>query len=291
MPVSEHSVKFESGRTFWWAIAVSALLHAMVWVSPNPRRAQTPNAILPDRWTTSSVEVSSEPTAAEPAPAQSQPGESAQSQPAQSQPEVPARTHAAARSPRPPARAPSEPARSAALSEPARTPGEAASSASNPSGSIGALELPPGVRHLAHAFTRALPASNYSDSAWTELPAGVVGRTELEIVVDDAGRIDEIKFDPRFPPAAVIERMVKNAVLLLKAGVFSIDAHSVTAGTERLALEVSLRDDPSPVAEADARGLFRKSYDPPSAERAGRASFTLNSGRHMEAVVRMLRKR
>jgi hypothetical protein len=156
---------------------------------------------------------------------------------------------------------------------------------------MGALELPPGVRHLAPAFTRALPASSYADPNWSELPTGSLGRTELEIVVDDEGHISEVTFDTRTPPAPVVEHLVKNTVLLLKAGVFSLDARSVNAGRERLSLEVSLSDEPSPQPDGDPRGLFRKGYEPPTPERPGHARFTLNSGRHMEAVVRMLTRK
>jgi hypothetical protein len=153
---------------------------------------------------------------------------------------------------------------------------------------MGALELPPGVRHLAPAFTRALPASSYADPRWSELPAGSLGRTEIEIVIDDSGHITDVSFDSRKPPAPVVEQLVKNTVMLLKAGTFSIDARSVSAGRERIALEVSLSDEASPEPDSAPRGLFRKGFEPPSAKRPGYARFTLNSGRHMEAVVRLL---
>jgi hypothetical protein len=84
---------------------------------------------------------------------------------------------------------------------------------------------------------------------------------------------------------------VKNTILLLKAGVFSLDARSVSAGRERLSLEVSLSDEASPQPDGDPRGLFRKGYEPPTPDRPGHARFTLNSGRHMEAVVKMLGNR
>lgn len=153
---------------------------------------------------------------------------------------------------------------------------------------MGALELPPGVRHLAPAFTRALPASSYADPRWSEMPTGSLGRVELEIVVDEDGHISDVSFDPRKPPTPVVEQLVKNTVLLLKAGVFSIDARTVSAGRERLALEVSLSDEPSPAPDSAPQGLFRKGFEPPSPSRPGYARFTLNSGRHMEAIVRIL---
>lgn len=118
-----------------------------------------------------------------------------------------------------------------------------------------------------------------------------MGHTEFEISVDEEGRITDIEFDARHPPAPVVERLVKNTLLLLKSGVFSIDARSVSAGRERIALDVTLSDEASPQPDAAPRGLFRKGFEPPTPERPGVARFTLNSGRHMEAVVRLLRKR
>jgi hypothetical protein len=170
-------------------------------------------------------------------------------------------------------------------------PAGSAQTALGPTGSMGALELPPGVRHLAPAFTRALPASSYADPRWSELPSGPLGRTELVITVDESGHISDVSFDPRTPPVPVVEQLVRNTILLLKSGVFSLDARSVSAGRERLALDVSLSDEASPEPDSAPRGLFRKGFEPPSPSRPGYARFTLNSGRHMEAVVRMLSDR
>ncbi|MGC4094113.1 MAG: hypothetical protein QM756_40625 [Polyangiaceae bacterium] len=268
-------MKLESSTSFWIGIALSVLLHVAVWATRG-RRPETQEPAPPlteDHWAASGVEVGAEPAAraAEPAAATATPA----SEPHDAPPPAAHEAAEVVQRPRPPSRPapkPSAPtAKAPAPSSSASAPSsasEGATAAAQP-GSMGAVELPPGVRHLAHAFARALPASNYADTAWTELPVGEVGRAELEIVVDEQGHITDVEFDPRFPKVAVIERMVKNCILLLKAGVFSLDARSVSAGSEHLALEVSLRDEPSPEADADPRGLFRKGYEAPTASRPG----------------------
>jgi hypothetical protein len=120
-----------------------------------------------------------------------------------------------------------------------------------------------------------------------------VGSAIIEIRVDADGHIDAAKPDPDRPaPAPVIQRMIDNAVLLLRSGTFSLDARTVSTGTERLSIDVSLSDgapNPDPDAALAPRKLFAEGFDAPTPDRAGSARFTLNSGRHMQAVVRLLK--
>lgn len=297
-------MKVTAETPFWLAIALSSLLHAAVWLG-DARDGATPTAVrLDDRWSANSVEVGTEPAPAgpSPAPAPAAPApastpnptlnEGAKPAPLPTRPLVTAEATARRAQRREQstgtdaAQAPASTHRAAAAQAPPL--GEPAQ---GPEGSMGALELPPGVRHLAPAFTRALPASGYADPRWSELPPGSLGRTELEIVVDESGRISGVSFDPEKPPAPVVEQLVENTVMLLKAGTFSLDALHVSAGRERLALEVTLSDEPSPAPDAAPRGLFRKGFEPPSPKRPGYARFTLNSGRRMEALVRILSDR
>lgn len=309
-------MKLGSEASFWFAIALSSLLHVAVWSADSRRLERSATVLIDDRWSADSVEVGTEVDAAgdaqpapnEPAPPTNEPASPAPSKPeekasdAETAPSSPAPTSSrvrtpaevrASREPKPKAERSQKPDAAAAPSSAGSEPVAAgtAQASQGPTGSMGALELPPGVRHLAPAFTRALPASSYSDPRWSELPTGPLGRTELVIVVDDGGHISDVSFDPRTPPAPVVEQLVKNTILLLKAGVFSLDARTVSAGREHLALEVTLSDEASPEPDSTPRGLFRKGFEPPSAARPGYARFTLNSGRHMEATVRMLSDR
>lgn len=300
-------MKITSETSFWLAIALSSMLHAALWLGDARQRAAPTAMRLDDRWSASSVEVGTEPEpagpslapAAQPAAAPAVARTSGDDDRPVSVPALPPEraridvaSHVDQHTERPSKKKPEATQPSASSSRASEPQGAGlAEPSQGPSGSMGALELPPGARHLAPAFTRALPASGYTDPRWSELPPGPLGRTELEIVIDESGHISDVAFDAKKPPAPVVEQLVKNTILLLKAGVFSIDARSVSAGRERIALEVTLSDDPSPEPDAAPRGLFRKGFEPPSPGRPGYARFTLNSGRRMEAVVRLLSDR
>jgi hypothetical protein len=156
-------------------------------------------------------------------------------------------------------------------------------------GSLGAVGLPPGVRHLAKAFARALPEGGHRDRAWSELPLGPVGRAVLTLHVDADGHLERTEFDPEIPTPAPLKRMIERALLLLKTGTFSLDKKSVSAGVERLSLDVTLTEEAADPDQMDAPELMAKEgHQAPEPERAGYARFTLNSGRHMEAVLKLL---
>lgn len=156
-------------------------------------------------------------------------------------------------------------------------------------GEQGALGLPPGVRHFAAAFTRALPAGIHADGAWSVLPLGRVGSATLEVRIDSDGRIADVSTEAPAGAPPILTRMLNRALMLLRAGTFSLDPRRVTPGTERLEIEVTLSDRaPNPDPTADARHLQAVGFAAPTRERAGHARFTLNSGRHMEAVVRIV---
>lgn len=151
------------------------------------------------------------------------------------------------------------------------------------------MGLPPGARHLAKAFARALPEGGHRDSAWAELPLGPAGRAVLTLHVDAEGHLESSEFDPEVPTPAPLRRMIEHTLLLLKSGTFSLDKKSVTAGVERLSVEVTLTQEPTDPDEMAAPQLMAtEGHQAPERTRPGYARFTLNSGRHMEAVLRLL---
>lgn len=160
---------------------------------------------------------------------------------------------------------------------------------SHDGGELGALGLPRGVRHFAAAFARALPAGTHADAAWSALPLGRVGNVAIEVRIDEAGRIADVRTDAAPSVPSVLTRMLDRALLLLRAGTFSLDPRRVTPGTERLEIEVTLSErDPSPDPTAEPKHLRAVGFGAPTRERPGFARFTLNSGRHMEALVRIV---
>lgn len=154
-------------------------------------------------------------------------------------------------------------------------------------GSFGALGLPPGVRHLAKAFTRALPAGAYTDGDWSTLPLGKVGQVNLSLEVDAEGKLGQFEFDARDLPG-VIERMLRRVALLLRSGRFSISPQTLGAGQEQLDLEIEISERlVTPNEFASPQDLFAQRFESPTADRPGFAEFTLNSGRLVRVVVRL----
>lgn len=151
------------------------------------------------------------------------------------------------------------------------------------------LGLPAGVQHFAKAFAWALPEGGHRDAAWSELPLGPAGKAVVEFHVNADGHLEDVGFDPLVEPPPALRRMIQHAVFLLKPRTFSLDAKVVSEGVERIAIEVTLSEEaPRGDEDANPRDLATEGHKAPDAERPGYARFTLNSGRHLEAVLRRL---
>jgi outer membrane biosynthesis protein TonB len=186
--------------------------------------------------------------------------------------------------PRAPAPAPT-PAPAPAASSEASAGTDAHAGAPSP-GTFGADGLAPGVRRLGYAFTRAIPAATPADSAWKELPAGLVGTIRIELSVGDDNRLGDVQpLPPRPgepPTPAALKRMVERTVILLRAGQFALSG-SNQPGKELLIIEVRLRDE---AAEEDASGVVvHKKFDGATPGRPGSAYFRYDTGRVFEAKV------
>jgi hypothetical protein len=120
-----------------------------------------------------------------------------------------------------------------------------------------------------------------------------VGEASVALSVSESGTLEDVEIEPERGLSPVLARMIDRAVLMLKSGTFSLDPRKVSGGgTEHLELEVTLSTRPANDDELAAPGgLFAQSFAPPQGERPGYARFTLNSGRHVEAVVRFARGR
>ncbi len=153
-------------------------------------------------------------------------------------------------------------------------------------GTFGQEGLAPGVRRLGYAFTRAIPAATPGDAAWRELPSGHVGTVRIELEVDDNNRLGAAKRWQSRPgepvPPAVLERLVERTLILLRAGQFALSG-SNQAGTERLVIDVYLRDEASEGEAPDV--VVQKKFDGASPGRPGKAYFRYGSGRAFEAKV------
>jgi hypothetical protein len=149
---------------------------------------------------------------------------------------------------------------------------------------FGSEGLAPGVRRLALAFTRAVPAATSRDPVWSGLPLGAAGQLRVAITLDDEGRIakSEVQSGPR--PDPHLERLLSRTLLLLARGRFALSRQATSARTEFLGVEVRVSM-LEPTEGFEPTHPVRLGFDPPSAARRGRAYFTLASGRHVETWI------
>lgn len=274
------------------AVLCSAAVHALLLAAGVAARPPEPGRrapLRPDSWATSSVEVGTVPDAR---PAVLPPTAQSLSETETPRPSPSPTSLAQSNGEREPAPAPrrAAPSRSA-LGTPEAVASPASGAADAPpvpaAGSFGALGLPPGVRHLANAFTRALPAGAYTDGDWSKLPLGPVSRVHLSLEVTPKGELGELEIDAE-GLLPVIERMLRRAALLLRSGRFSLDPSKLSAGEEHFDLEVVISERPLiPNEFAAPQDLFAQRFEPPTRERPGYAEFTLNSGRHVRVEVRI----
>jgi hypothetical protein len=154
------------------------------------------------------------------------------------------------------------------------------------SASYGAAGLPPGVRHLATAFTQAIAAATNRDPLWETLPLGKVGTARVVIDVDDDGRVTLIEDQEARQLPAPLERMVARTLLLLRAGRFALSRRGSSAGRESFEIEVTLSQVPPPEGDWDNPGDTASiGFTPPSPGVPGRAFFVHGSGRRFDALV------
>jgi hypothetical protein len=269
------------------AFVVSLALHAALgmWVEVRAdERAPMPQReVVRDEWAGEGIEVDAPPA---PVPAVSK--DETAAAPAVAPPKsavVQRPVTPAARKPEAGASSDGETARPAASQRPVALRGGETPRSNGVPAPFGAAGLPPGVRHLPRAFTRAVALANRGDSAWRTLPPGVVGEASVTLPVEDTGTLGSLRFDDarerdRLLPA--VRRMLDNTVLLLASGRFSLDTRELAGGVMRVRvrveiLEQSAMSDP----DVDPNELNAIDYEPPQAGKPGHGAFLLNSGRRV----------
>jgi hypothetical protein len=152
----------------------------------------------------------------------------------------------------------------------------------------GAAGLPPGVRHLPRAFTRALALANRGDTRWRDVAAGRVGEAHLRLAVNADGQLGELEYaseEERDRLAPVVKKLFSNTLLLLKNGRFSVDARTLSPGVTRLRVAVEVTDGGPPSPDGDPVELFGLASAAPEPGKPGKSGFVLNSGRQVTAWV------
>jgi hypothetical protein len=275
------------------AFVASLLLHAALVFGVVAARPAAPPLDLVRALPNSVAMVGSSIEVEAPTPDLAEGAAAEASTPAPSEPEHGAVTDAAPRGEpgTEPRRKPARP-RTASSNRSIEKPNDSGASASAPSaaGTFGQEGLPPGVRRLGYAFTRAIPAATPADSAWRELPPGHVGSIRIELEVDENNRVGALKrwrASPNEPePPAVLERMVERTLLLLRAGQFALSG-SNQPGSERLLIDVTLRDEAPDPEGADV--VVQKKFEGATPGKRGTAYFRYGTGRAFEARVTIVR--
>ena len=170
------------------------------------------------------------------------------------------------------------------------SPGSAQLGAQAGTGAFGSQDLPPGVRSLPSAFTRAIPPATAADPIWQALPSGREQPFTIAVQIDAAGRIRDSKILEERPGSQLPEQfshLRERVVALLGAGLFALQ-NDVAAGSGVFRITITLSDR-AIKEEAEPAELVERGFVPPHASEPGRAYFTLASGRHFEAKVEIQR--
>ena len=116
------------------------------------------------------------------------------------------------------------------------------------------------------------------------LPLGSAGEVIVAIDVDGSGKVTRCEpSDPKTAPAHLVEA-IKRTFFRLKQSKVGLDKQFVEAGSLELRLKATLTDVPVP-PDQDGPFGFDRSY----AGGKGRAAFTLETGRHVELHVELVR--
>ena len=146
------------------------------------------------------------------------------------------------------------------------------------------------MRHLAPAFTRAIPPAVSGDRAWTRLDLGDAGAVKITVIVNGEGRVAGIETSPEDAELPKhLQRLVKRTTALLKAGRYALTAEPGAAGRETFLIRIALtKRDPIDQAGADPDDALQLGNEPPTLDLPGKAYFTYASGRHFQAEVTIL---
>lgn len=192
---------------------------------------------------------------------------------------------------------PRRPPRAVAIA-PARRPGAARVTAaagqheattSAATGVFGSEGLPPGVRSLPSALTRAIPPATGADPVWQSLPSGTQRPFILAVEVNAEGRIGDARILSSHAGEDVplqFEHVRQRVIALLGGGLFALQ-NKANAGRDLFRITITLSDR-AVRGESGPAELVERGFDPPRGSSAGRAYFTLASGRHFEAKVEVL---
>lgn len=154
---------------------------------------------------------------------------------------------------------------------------------------FGAVGKRRGVRHLATAFSRAMPMAYSTEAVWNELSLGPAGSLIVTVDVGQDGKISAATpQDSIRAPSHLIE-LVQRTIMLLKSGTFSLSQTQNTSGTQTFLLEAMIEQVPTSASDDLSRaGPVAFGYETPQNNTPGLATFTLRTGRKVTIRITLV---
>ncbi len=155
-------------------------------------------------------------------------------------------------------------------------------------GTFGAVGVDLRERRLPAAFTRALPVAIGAEPGWWRHPTGLLGKVRFEVVLNEAGKIEEVSIDDEEKhtlPAAIVRRVGR----LLAVGRYALPASSTPNARQRFEVTLELQDgEPSSNETAQAGDAVDMGWQAPTSNAPGLAHIQEARGRRMLAKLRVL---
>lgn len=154
---------------------------------------------------------------------------------------------------------------------------------------FGAVGRPRGMRHLATAFSRAMPMAYSTETVWNELSLGRAGSLELTVNVGHDGEINATTPEDSVQAPKHLIELVRRTIMLLRNGTFSLSQTQPTSGTQRFLLEATIEQVPTPTSDDPSRaGPVAFGYETPRKGAPGFATFTLRTGRKVTIRITLV---
>ena len=107
----------------------------------------------------------------------------------------------------------------------------------------------------------------------------------MVITIDDEGRIADSQVGHRDERPAHLVKLVERTLLLMRAGRFALSKAEAKSGSETLRIDVTLSSVEPQEDYEDPRHTVAMGFEPPRADRAGRAYFVHAAGRRFDARI------
>jgi len=143
-------------------------------------------------------------------------------------------------------------------------------------------------RRLPRALTRAMPQAISGESKWWAHPVGTLGRVNFEVLLDEDGKIQELRI-PDESSHAILARVVRRVGRILSINRFAFSDGTTANAWQRFELRLDCEQvTPTSDDTGEAGDTFSMGYEAPTPQEPGRAHIQDARGKRMRATVRVL---